>query len=149
MAKAVGLDPNDLIGGPSDISIIIKTARRVGHVLGYLEEEQAERMLRLGKHYTSLLQSFRPGRFNGDLLLFPAAEHRLHLFSPGLWEPYITGHVEVHWIQCRYSQITDRFLLLRSVACWSSDGKVPTLINLTGIRRCLSMRECPGYFPAF
>jgi thioesterase domain-containing protein len=107
MAKAVGLDPERVEGEPFEISTIIEAARRVGHVLGYLETEQVERMLRLGKHNALLVPCFRPGRFIGDLLLFLAAEGRNELLSPELWGPYITGRIEVHWVQCQHTQMAD------------------------------------------
>jgi thioesterase domain-containing protein len=107
MAELIGLDAKDLHGKPVDVATIIDTARRVGHVLGAFEVEQAERMLRLGRHYALLAPRYRPGNFHGNLLLFVATEGRLERFSPELWAPYITGSIAVHEIQCRHAHMTD------------------------------------------
>jgi amino acid adenylation domain-containing protein/non-ribosomal peptide synthase protein (TIGR01720 family) len=107
IAELVGLDPKHLHSKPPDIATIIDTARQVGHVLGAFEVEQAERMLRLGRHYALLAPGYRPGKFHGDLLLFVATEDRLERFSPEMWATYITGSIAVHEIQCRHAHMTD------------------------------------------
>jgi thioesterase domain-containing protein len=94
-------------GRPFDLLTMIEIARKVGHALGSFEIEQAERMLRLLEHNVSLLYSFRPGVFDGDLLLFTAGEKRSKFFTPSLWAPYIAGHIEVHEVRCEHSQMTD------------------------------------------
>jgi amino acid adenylation domain-containing protein len=100
-------NPQHMEGRPFDLPTMIETARKVGHVLGSFEIEQAERMLRLLEHNVALLYSFRPGVFEGDLLLFTAGEKRSEFFAPGLWAPYIAGHIEVHEVTCEHSQMTD------------------------------------------
>jgi thioesterase domain-containing protein/ubiquinone/menaquinone biosynthesis C-methylase UbiE/acyl carrier protein len=107
IAEWVGLDSEPLAGKPFDIATIIKTARRAGHILGYFQVEHVERFLQLAAHSAQLLVGFRPGRFDGDLLLFLAAQDRQELFSPDLWAPYVTGHIEVRWIQCKHTRMID------------------------------------------
>jgi nonribosomal peptide synthetase DhbF len=107
MAELVGLDSETLAGKPLDIDTIIKTARRAGHALSYLQVEHVERILRLLRHSSQLLPGFRPGRFDGDLLLFLAAQDRREFFSPDLWVPYVTGHIDVHWISCQHTRMID------------------------------------------
>lgn len=107
MAELVGLDPKNLQGKPFDIATILETARQVGHVLGEFEVDQAARMLRYGQHCARLAPDFRPRPFRGNLLLFVAADGRREIFSPELWEPYITGQINVHEIPCRHARMTE------------------------------------------
>jgi thioesterase domain-containing protein len=107
MAQLVGLDSEPLAGKPFDIANIIETARRAGHVLGYLQVEHVERFLRVAARSAQLLPGFRPGTFDGDLLLFLAAQDRHELFSPDLWAPYVTGDIDIHWIPCKHTRMVD------------------------------------------
>jgi nonribosomal peptide synthetase DhbF len=108
MAGLVGLTPEELGERPLDISVIIETARRVGHVLGSLEVEQADRMLRLGKHHALLMPGFRPGLFDGDVLLFVAAEEEPSAYTaPETWSAYVTGRIEVLHIKSRHAKMTE------------------------------------------
>jgi FkbM family methyltransferase len=99
-------ESKDLDGRRLDISTLIETARRVEHPLGALELEQAERMLRLAKHNALLMAGFRPGRFEGDLLLFVATEGT-ELPSPEAWVAYVAGRIETHAVRCRHLGMTD------------------------------------------
>jgi len=107
MAELIGLDPKHLQGKPLDIATILATARQVGHVLGEFEVDQAARMLRYGQHCARLAPDFRPRLFRGNLLLFVAADVRRESFFPELWEPYVTGRIEVHELPCRHAHMTD------------------------------------------
>jgi thioesterase domain-containing protein len=107
MAKLVGLDPQQFDHQLIELSAIIRTARRLGHVLGALEPEQAERMLQLGIHYAELATAHRPPIFRGDALLFVAIEQPIDLMLPEAWKSYITGDIRIHEISCRHSQMGD------------------------------------------
>ena len=106
MAELIGLDPKDLTGKPIDIATILATARKVGHVLGAFEDDQAARMLRYGQHCAQLAPEFRPNVFRGDLLLFVATDGLRDSFYPELWQPYITGRIKQHDIPCRHAHLT-------------------------------------------
>jgi nonribosomal peptide synthetase DhbF len=107
MADMVGLDPARLKGDASDLTLIIEAARSNGHILGSLEAEQVQRLLRVGVNHTRLVLGFKPGVFKGDLVLFLATEEGAKRTLPKLWVPHATGRIGVHAIQCRHSQIAD------------------------------------------
>jgi nonribosomal peptide synthetase DhbF len=102
----VQFDPQYLKGRTADIPNVVEAAREAGHVLGFLEVEQVERMLRFLKHSSPVWRSFRPGRFRGDVLFFEAIEERASELSPEQWVPYVTGRIAVHQLQCRHTRIT-------------------------------------------
>ncbi len=100
---------------PLTMSIVYEAMRGSGHVITALEVDQAERMLKLMKHHGILCSRFRPSPFDGDLLLFVAAEGRGDGPPfPEEWEPYITGHIESHPIQCRH-ECMDQPIPLRTI----------------------------------
>jgi len=107
LANIVGLHDPTSNGDTPDLETIVRTARRMGHVLGTLEPGQAERMLRLGMHHALLMPHFRPPVFHGDVLLFVATENRFECLKPESWRDYVTGEIEVHRIDCAHAHMTD------------------------------------------
>lgn len=103
----VQFDPSHLKGERADVATVIEAARQVGHMLGWLEIQQVERMLALVKHAGALCHAFRPGSFRGNILFVAALEDRPHFFSPAQWQPYVTGQIRVHEIHCRHPRIMD------------------------------------------
>ncbi|MGI9001448.1 MAG: alpha/beta fold hydrolase, partial [Pseudonocardia sp.] len=66
-------------------------------------ENVVARVVNVTINNAHLAQGFRPGRFDGNLLLFSAALDELGApFTPRLWTPYITGEIENHAIDCRH-----------------------------------------------
>ncbi|NKY51767.1 non-ribosomal peptide synthetase [Nocardia vermiculata] len=59
---------------------------------------------------TVLANGFRPGVFDGDVVFFTAADDEVNLADPArcaqAWEPYVTGTVHDHALQCRHSGMT-------------------------------------------
>ena len=55
---------------------------------------------------TRIISTFSPERFEGDVLLFVAANR--HAEPPiGSWKPYIDGRIRVHEIDCTHDSIMD------------------------------------------
>jgi thioesterase domain-containing protein len=84
----------------------VQAAKREGRVLAGLEPEHAERFLLLAKHDAMLAGDFRPGRFEGDLLLFSATEGQAEMHSPAAWTAHVAGGIRVHEIKCRHREMT-------------------------------------------
>jgi nonribosomal peptide synthetase DhbF len=104
-AELLGLGAEDL-GGAIDLSAIVRAARRTGRVLAGLEAEHAERFLRIAKHDALLARDFRPGLFEGDLLLFRASGEHEEISSNEAWAAHVTGRIEVYGIDCRHREMT-------------------------------------------
>jgi pristinamycin I synthase-3/4 len=58
-------------------------------------------------HNAGLKQTFRSGRFDGDILLFYAAKKEGEHSLPDTWRPHVTGNIEVHTIDCKHFEMTD------------------------------------------
>jgi nonribosomal peptide synthetase DhbF len=105
--ELVQFDTAHLKGKRADVPTVVEVARQIGHVLGWLEIEQVERMLRFVKHAGILRHAFQPGVFQGDMLFFAAIESRVEVLSPAQWRPYVRGQIQVHEINCRHPRIMD------------------------------------------
>ncbi|MGB9122292.1 MAG: alpha/beta fold hydrolase, partial [Candidatus Angelobacter sp.] len=105
--ELVQFDTSYLKGKQADVSTVIAVARQIGHVLGWLEIEQVERMLRFVKHAGILRHAFQPGVFRGDMLFFAATESRVEVLSPAQWKPYVRGQIQIHEVHCRHARIMD------------------------------------------
>lgn len=105
--ELVQFDTAYLKGKRADVPTVIEVARQIGHVLGWLEIEQVERMLRFVKHAGILRHAFQPGVFQGDMLFFAAIESRVEVLSPAQWRPYVMGQIQVYEINCRHPRIMD------------------------------------------
>lgn len=105
--ELVQFDPSHLKGKRADVPTIIEVARQMGHVLGWMEIEQVERMLKFVKHSSALRHAFHPGLFQGNILFVAAIEDRVDFFSPAQWRPYVTGQIRVHDVHCRHPRMMD------------------------------------------
>jgi nonribosomal peptide synthetase DhbF len=105
--ELVQFDTAHLKGKPADVPTVIEVARQIGHVLGWLEIEQVERMIRFVKHAGILRHAFEPGIFRGSILFFAAVETRVEVLSPAQWKPYARGQIQVHEVHCRHARIMD------------------------------------------
>ncbi|MFD0414018.1 amino acid adenylation domain-containing protein [Streptomyces sp. NPDC127108] len=88
---------------------VIDVLRRDGNPLARLGEERMGRMLRLMARHQAIIPDYTPGAFDGRMRLF-LADH-----SPWgdvtdkerLWEPYCTGEVAVHRVECAHDDMLD------------------------------------------
>jgi nonribosomal peptide synthetase DhbF len=107
LLELVQFDPEHLKGRRADLPTVIEVARRVGNVLGWLEVEQVERMLRFLRHAGELRAAFNPRLFQGNILFVAAVENRVAFLSPEQWQPYVSGHIQVREIHCRHPRMMD------------------------------------------
>jgi nonribosomal peptide synthetase DhbF len=110
--ELVQFDPSHLEGKRADVRTVIEVARQVGHVLGWMEVEQVERMLTFVKHSSALRHAFHPGLFRGNMLFVAAMEGRPDFFSLEQWQPYVSGQIQVHEIHCRHPRMMDPEILV-------------------------------------
>jgi amino acid adenylation domain-containing protein len=101
------LDPAYQEGKQADVSTVIEVARRTGHVLGWLQTEQVERMVTFVRHAGDLRRAFRPSMFRGNILFIVAVEGHAAFFSPQQWRPYVSGQIQVREIHCRHLRMMD------------------------------------------
>ena len=52
--------------------------------------------------YALIARNFRPGRFEGDLLLFIATGEQAEISSHEAWAARATGRIEAHGIDCQH-----------------------------------------------
>jgi thioesterase domain-containing protein len=107
LAEMVGFGPYTFGGEVLSIDVIIARARDRGHPLGELSLEQANRVFPLICHNASLAQRFQPGRFDGDMVLFIAAESERDILTPEHWSGCCTGQLTCHYVSCTHAQMTD------------------------------------------
>jgi thioesterase domain-containing protein len=79
---------------------------REGHVLSPLAGQDYEAVKNACENNTRIISTFSPERFEGNVLLFVAANS--HAEPPiGSWKPYIDGYMQVHEIDCTHDSIMD------------------------------------------
>ncbi|WP_457033053.1 amino acid adenylation domain-containing protein, partial [Kitasatospora sp. P5_F3] len=73
-----------------------------------LDEDQLRAFVEVYRTNYRLRQEFVPGVHRGDVLLFRAARgDTAHVASPALWEPFVTGTVRSHDIDCEHHRMTE------------------------------------------
>jgi thioesterase domain-containing protein len=97
----------------SDVSEFLAAARSAGHVLGCLDNEQAERFLEMVREMRDLVPQFRPRYFQGPLLFFAAtqeeairvdrAEQRV---ASTVWGPFVEA-IDVREVECGHTEMTN------------------------------------------
>jgi len=109
LAGIVGIDLSglDAEGRTVDFATVFEAASRAGHVPADFNEKVARRTLQMMLHNAGLKQTFRSGRFDGDILLFFATKKEGEHSLPDTWRPHVTGKIEVHTIDCKHFEMTD------------------------------------------
>jgi amino acid adenylation domain-containing protein len=68
-----------------------------------VDHERVDRTLAMVRR----LASVRPlGVFQGDVLLFVAADGTDHSYTPEMWAPYVSGSIETHLVDCSHHEMT-------------------------------------------
>jgi nonribosomal peptide synthetase DhbF len=79
---------------------------RDGHVLSPLAEEDYKAVKHACENNMRIIRTFSPERFEGDVLLFVAANS--HVEAPiEAWRPYVDGHLQIHEINCTHESMMD------------------------------------------
>ncbi|MFE4451653.1 amino acid adenylation domain-containing protein [Streptomyces sp. NPDC056796] len=80
--------------------------RRAGSPLGSLEPATIDAMVDNFAGQARLMRSYTPRTFHGPVLFFTATEGRPRdTFTPGLWSPYVDGHIENHDVACTHARM--------------------------------------------
>jgi thioesterase domain-containing protein len=79
---------------------------REGHVLSPLAQQDYAAVKNACENNMRIISTFSPGRFEGDVLFFVAANRQV---EPPIesWKPYIDGRIQVHAIDCTHDSIMD------------------------------------------
>jgi len=105
LAELLDIDVDGLDGKPVDVPTLFQHVRDTEHVLSGFEMAHFERTLSLMRHNSQLMPSFRPDRFEGDLLLFVASSGEEPPPSPELWAEHVSGRVTAQEIHCRHPEM--------------------------------------------
>jgi pristinamycin I synthase 3 and 4 len=93
--------------GPLDAAEVAGVLRGRGSALASLDERRLTALRDVLVNNARLLTGHRPPRFDGDLLLFTAArEDPASTPTAGSWQPYVTGEVRVHPVDCEHQRMT-------------------------------------------
>nr|AGS49567.1 long-chain-fatty-acid--CoA ligase [uncultured bacterium esnapd10] len=81
--------------------------REEGSALANLGEQHIDAMLEVFLNNSRLMQRFEPGLFDGDLVVFTAAQGRTES-SPtaDAWQPYVTGRIDDHFVDADHGGMT-------------------------------------------
>jgi nonribosomal peptide synthetase DhbF len=80
--------------------------RREGDALSMLDEQHYEAIKAIYKNNISLMTTFVPQRFDGDILLFVATEGEAKP-PHEIWSPFVSGRIKVHRIDCTHEAMMD------------------------------------------
>ena len=96
--KALGYYSGD---APLQVSSALDILRQEGDILANLEEHQVAAIIQVMKQNSRLARAFVPRRFRGDVLLFAATQGNSRP-EPHKWQPYVSGKIAVHEVDCEH-----------------------------------------------
>jgi thioesterase domain-containing protein len=96
--KALGYYSGD---APLQVSSALDILRQEGDILANLDEHQVAAIIQVMKQNSRLARAFLPRRFRGDVLLF-AATHGDYRPEAHKWQPYVSGKIAVHEVDCEH-----------------------------------------------
>ncbi|MEU4597490.1 amino acid adenylation domain-containing protein [Nocardia sp. NPDC023988] len=76
-----------------------------------LSASQLERLHRGYLAGVRLSHTYRPARFDGDLLYFSATRGVTAMFDADMWQPFVTGEVVEHPVEATHAQLTNTSVL--------------------------------------
>jgi len=103
--KDLGYDSATLDEGPLQLSTVKELLRQKESIYSQLEDRHLSDIPRIYNNNVSLVGSFVPKTFNGDLLFFAAVEDSP---APAIeaWRPYVRGQITIRQIACRHPDMT-------------------------------------------
>src|SRR3954471_15823196 len=96
--KALGYYSGD---APLQVSSALDILRQEGDILANLDEHQVAAIIQVMKQNSRLARAFLPRRFRGDALLFAATQDNSRP-EPHKWQPYVSGKIAVHEVDCEH-----------------------------------------------
>jgi thioesterase domain-containing protein len=80
--------------------------RELGEVLGGISDDELLLLAKIFQNNRQLRRNYRPGTFNGDILLFVAGMTEGDNAPDGrLWEPYVGGEITEVVMPCRHTDL--------------------------------------------
>ncbi|WP_293237969.1 thioesterase domain-containing protein, partial [Paludibacterium sp.] len=110
-ALGIALTPAEAAG--LSMAVFVAAARRAGHVLGCLDDSQAQRFLALLADFRRLIPAFRPGKVDGDMLFFQALRpealgiERADGITPHVWQPHVGGRLHLRALDCAHTEMAN------------------------------------------
>ena len=94
------------VAANDSIRNLVDILRREGEAVSALKEHHYETIKNIYKNNIRLMAKFLPRRFDGDILLFAAAEGEA---KPPYerWRPYVSGRIKVHRIDSTHEAMMD------------------------------------------
>lgn len=106
-ASLLGLDVRQFGDQAADFERLFQAADRAGHIPADFNQSIARRTLQMMKHCAALERQFRPACFKGEMLFFFASQKTGNYRLPQAWQPFVTGNIEVHNIDCKHGAMTE------------------------------------------
>ncbi len=78
-----------------------------------LDEQNFLALIDAFRNCVHLANNFAPKRFDGDILLFQAAEEGDVDAPAERWRPYVTGQISVHHVECDHDRMMEQEFLSR------------------------------------
>ncbi|CCH30551.1 non-ribosomal peptide synthetase [Actinosynnema sp. NPDC047251] len=101
--EVIGHDRAEFTGRELKPGDVVEVLRRDRHPLAELGEQRLLAMLSVVRNHGRIMETFAPGRFDGDLVLFSAVEDRSEAEVGELadsWAAHVTGEVRTHRVPC-------------------------------------------------
>ncbi|MEV0677483.1 amino acid adenylation domain-containing protein [Actinosynnema sp. NPDC050436] len=101
--EVIGHDRAEFTGRELKPGDVVDVLRRDRHPLAELGEQRLLAMLSVVRNHGRIMETFVPGAFDGDLVLFTAVEDRTDAEVAELadsWSAHVTGEVRAHRVPC-------------------------------------------------
>ncbi|MGW4562391.1 amino acid adenylation domain-containing protein, partial [Streptomyces sp. NPDC004561] len=100
-------DPDELGDAPLTYPEVVEILRRRGSALASLEEHHIEAVVAIMINNARLALAHEPDVFDGEMLLFNSTIDRTDdSADAGIWQPYVTGPIDSHYITTRHDRMT-------------------------------------------
>ncbi len=105
--QAGGLKAGGGAGETLDREAVVRALRADPGELAALAASKLDSILAVTAHHNELAARYRPGRWEGDLLLLSAAAQRLEPSLEGFWRPHVSGRITEHLVDAHHDRMLD------------------------------------------
>ncbi|QKW24524.1 alpha/beta fold hydrolase [Kitasatospora sp. NA04385] len=107
LLQFLGFDPSGFGDRLLTYGDVMDVLRRGDSALAWLEERHIAALADIGENFGRILPGARLGTFDGDALVFVAAEGKEKPEAMAAdWQPYVTGRVVGHLVDCAHDGMT-------------------------------------------
>ncbi|WP_067493668.1 non-ribosomal peptide synthetase [Nocardia ignorata] len=109
LTHLLGDEPEDADAAP-DVTAAEAAATLASTKTSFGTGLSASQLERLHRGYIAgvrLSHTYRPARFDGDLLYFSATRGITAMFDGDMWQPFVTGEVIEHPVEATHAQLTN------------------------------------------